>query len=254
MTMDATAPAGTLQAGRLQAGTLEAGGTMARPLVIANPALGRRLRLILEIGLLFIAGPLLIKYGVFGLRLPLFVVLAPVFLTLLFYLLWDDTFQVVREAGRAFSWEEAGSILGLFVGVGAIVTAFVSQRFPDEFLALPFNRPSLWAKIMLLYPVLSVVAQELIYRTFFFHRYGPLFGRARWLLILTNAAVFGLAHILYGSWVSIILSALFGVLLAWRYDRTRSFWAVWVEHSLYGCLVFTIGLGRYFFTGVGNVG
>ena len=243
MSLDATLPACTL----------EAGGTTSRPATIAQPALGRRLRLILEIGLLFIAGPLLIKYSVFGFRMPLFVVLAPVFLTLLFYLLWDDTFAVVREAARGFSLAEAGSILFVFLGVSAIVTSFVSQRFPDEFLALPLDRPKLWAKIMLLYPILSVVAQELIYRTFFFHRYGPLFGRARWLLIFTNAAVFGLAHILYGSWVSIILSALVGVLLAWRYERTRSFWAVWLEHSLYGCLVFTIGLGRYFFTGVANV-
>ena len=130
----------------------------------------------------------------------------------------------------------------------------MSQRFPDEFFWLPLNRPKLWGKIMLLYPILSVVAQELIYRTFFFHRYGPLFGNERGLMILTNAAVFGLAHIIYGSYVSLVLSALFGVLLAWRYERTRSFWAVWLEHSLYGCLVFTIGLGRYFFTGVANIG
>ena len=67
MSLDATLPACTL----------EAGGTTSRPATIAQPALGRRLRLILEIGLLFIAGPLLIKYSVFGFRMPLFVVLAP---------------------------------------------------------------------------------------------------------------------------------------------------------------------------------
>ena len=32
---------------------------------------------------------------------------------------------------------------------------------------------------------------------------------------------------------------------------TRSFWAVFLEHTLWGGLVFTVGLGRYFFTGVG---
>ena len=236
------------------AGAPGAGGTTSRPDLIANPDLTRRLRLIAELGLLFILGPLMIRYGVFGLRLPLFVVLTPVFVCLLLYLLWDDTFHVVREFRRGVSVTEIGSMLMLFVGVGAIVTAFVSQRFPDEFMWLPINRPALWAKIMLLYPILSVVAQELIYRTFFFHRYGPLFGQERWLMILVNAAVFGLGHILYGSYVSIVLTAIFGVLLAWRYQQTRSFWAVWFEHTLYGCLVFTIGLGRYFFTGVAAVG
>jgi hypothetical protein len=42
-----------------------------------------------------------------------------------------------------------------------------------------------------------------------------------------------------------------GVLLAARYGTTRSFWAVFIEHTLWGALVFTVGLGRYFFTGVG---
>ena len=36
-----------------------------------------------------------------------------------------------------------------------------------------------------------------------------------------------------------------------RYAVTRSFWAVFVEHTLWGALVFTVGLGRFFFTGVG---
>ena len=250
MSIDAAAPAAQLNAG----GVLVAGGTMTRPRPIAEPELGRRLRLMLEIGLFFIAGPFLIRMAVFELRLPLFLVLAPVFVALLLYLLWDDTFNVVREASRGFGLAEAGSILIVFLCIGAIVTAFVSQRFPDDFMSLPMNRPRLWSRIMLLYPILSVVAQELIYRTFFFHRYGPLFGNARWLIILTNAAIFGLAHILYGSVVSLLLTAIFGVLLAWRYERTRSFWAVWFEHTLYGCLVFTIGLGRYFFTGIANIG
>jgi hypothetical protein len=42
------------------------------------------------------------------------------------------------------------------------------------------------------------------------------------------------------------------MLLAYRYEATRSFWAVWIEHTLWGWLVFTIGLGGYFFTGVSN--
>ena len=41
---------------------------------------------------------------------------------------------------------------------------------------------------------------------------------------------------------------------ALRYALTRSFWAVYLEHTLWGALVFTVGLGRFFFTGVGIVG
>ena len=41
--------------------------------------------------------------------------------------------------------------------------------------------------------------------------------------------------------------------MAYRYERTRSLWAVCLEHTLYGWLVFTAGLGRFFFTGIASV-
>ena len=233
---------------------LEAGGTRYRPDSVLTPSLTRRIRLLLELGLFFVAGPLVIRYAIFGLKLPLFTVLAPLFVVLLLYLLWDDSFHVMHELKQGFALPELGSILALFLIIGGALTAAVAILLPDQFLSLPLNRPKLWRRVMLLYPVLSVVAQELIYRPFFFHRYGPLFGRSRWLLIAVNALAFGLAHIIYGSYVSLALTTVLGVILAWRYDRTRSFWAVWLEHALYGCLVFTIGLGGYFFTGVANVG
>jgi uncharacterized protein len=44
-----------------------------------------------------------------------------------------------------------------------------------------------------------------------------------------------------------------GLLFALRYAVTRSLRAVYLEHTLWGGLVFTVGLGR-FFSGVGIVG
>ena len=43
------------------------------------------------------------------------------------------------------------------------------------------------------------------------------------------------------------------LLFAMRYAATRSYWAVVLEHTLWGWLVFTTGLGRYVFTGVSNI-
>ena len=233
---------------------LAAGGTRYRPDFVVTPSNRRRLRLLFELGLLFIAGPLLIRHAIFELRLPLFVILAPLFVALLLYLLWDDSFHVLHELKTGFSLADLAAIMALFAVIGGALTIAVAVLLPEQFLSLPRERSKLWHRIMLLYPVLSVVAQELIYRPFFFHRYGPLFGRSRGLLIAVNALAFGLAHIIYGSYVSLVLTTVLGVILAWRYDRTRSFWAVWLEHALYGCLVFTIGLGGFFFTGVANIG
>jgi membrane protease YdiL (CAAX protease family) len=104
--------------------------------------------------------------------------------------------------------------------------------------------------VVLVYPVLSALPQELVYRVFFFHRYGALFGERRWLAIAVNGALFGFGHIVIGNGIAITLSAALGLVLAYRYLYARSLWAIWLEHTLYGTLAFTIGIGRYFFAGV----
>ena len=94
---------------------------------------------------------------------------------------------------------------------------------------------------MLLYPLMSVLVQELVYRTFFFHRYGVLFGNAWWPAILLNGVLFGLGHIVIGTPLAVYGTMATGALFAWRYAMTRSFWAVFIEHTLWGALVFTVG-------------
>ena len=101
-------------------------------------------------------------------------------------------------------------------------------------------------------PLHRVIAQELVYRTFFFHRYGPLFGSQVAVAVAVNGVLFGYAHIVMGNVFAVWSTALVGMLLAARYVATRSIWAVWLEHSLWGWLVFTVGLGHWFFTGAGN--
>jgi membrane protease YdiL (CAAX protease family) len=142
----------------------------------------------------------------------------------------------------------------VFLIGGGGIAAWVAHYHPDWFLEFPRNRPDTYWTIMLLYPLMSVPPQELVYRTFFFHRYGALFGHAWWAAIALNALLFGLGHIVVGTQLAIFGTMATGLLFALRYALTRSFWAVYLEHALWGALVFTVGLGRFFFTGVGIVG
>lgn len=48
----------------------------------------------------------------------------------------------------------------------------------------------MWALVIVLYPILSVYPQELIFRAFLFHRYAPLFGNGVGL-VAASAAAFG---------------------------------------------------------------
>ena len=117
-----------------------------------------------------------------------------------------------------------------------------------EVLALPGEEPALWLAGLALYPFLSAWPQEVIFRVFFFHRYAALFSSPTGL-ITGNAAAFGFLHVVYPNAVAPLLSVPAGLLLALTYRRTCAMGPVWLEHVAYGFLLFTLGLGEFFYDG-----
>lgn len=224
-----------------------AGGTLSLPELSPWGRLWR----ILEMAILYGAAPLAVDQAVHGGGLPVFIALLPVLGLILIFLVTDPTFSLRRELSRGFGLATLASILAVFVVAGGAVATYVAHFHPAWFLEFPRERPDTYMKIMLLYPAMSVVAQEIVYRTFYFHRYGLLFGHAWWLAIAVNGVLFGLGHMVVGTPLAVYGTMATGVLFATRYALTRSFWAVFIEHTLWGALVFTVGLGRFFFTGVG---
>jgi membrane protease YdiL (CAAX protease family) len=140
------------------------------------------------------------------------------------------------------------AVLLRFLLLGMLLTLATRYAMPAQFLDLPLHRPVLWVAIMLLYPLLSVWPQEVIFRRFLLHRYAPLFG-ARAGFIAASALAFGYTHIIFLNWIAVAMTAAGGAMFAYDYARYRRLGLACLEHSLYGCLVFTIGLGRYFYTG-----
>ncbi|WP_067536778.1 CPBP family intramembrane glutamic endopeptidase [Nocardia crassostreae] len=150
---------------------------------------------------------------------------------------------------RAKAFRTQARSMAVSAGSSAVaLTAATALLRRDDLFDLPRRNPMLWLAVMLLYPALSVYPQELIFRSFLFHRYAPLFGEGP-LLIAASAAAFGYVHIIFGSWFSVAASGVGGWIFATRYLSTRSLFTASVEHSLYGILVFSIGLGRYFYHG-----
>lgn len=228
-----------------------AGGSIPRPAAVAYPSDARRVRLLAEFGFLYVVTPLLMRLAVFHYHVPLFYALPPILAMMIAMFTFDSSFDLKREMLRGFTRATLRSILLIFAAGCGLVAALVALEMPDHLFALTAERPGMWLKIMTLYPFTSVLAQEFFYRVLFFHRFGPLFPN-RAMLIVANAFVFALGHAIFGNWIAVAGTFAVGLLLAWRYQRTRSFWAVWFEHVLWGWLAFTIGLGAYFFTGVKN--
>ncbi|WP_216910534.1 CPBP family intramembrane glutamic endopeptidase [Nocardia noduli] len=145
---------------------------------------------------------------------------------------------------RAQSPSMAAAAATSALGLSAAVAVF---RRADLF-DLPRRNPRIWLAVMLAYPVVSVYPQEVIFRSFLLHRYAPIFGDGVGA-VAASAAAFGYVHIIFGSWFSVAASAVGGWIFATRYLRTQSLFTASVEHSIYGIIVFTVGLGRYFYHG-----
>ena len=139
-------------------------------------------------------------------------------------------------------------VMLLWVPAAAGIWALTTWLHPDWLFRLPLEIPLLWLAIMALYPIFSVYPQGLIYRPFFFHRYQRLFPKPA-VMIAASAIAFGWMHIVFLNWIAPALCLAGGVLFAWTYHRSKSALAATFEHALYGCWIFTIGLGLYFFGG-----
>jgi len=136
----------------------------------------------------------------------------------------------------------------IFVIVALLVGLVVDSLAPQMLFNFVKRAPAFWALVMILYPVLSVYPQAIIYRAFFFERYRVLFPNTV-MLILTSAIAFSFAHIIFRNPIALSFTLIGGLLFAWRYSTTGSLFASSFEHALYGCWMFTIGLGQYFYKG-----
>jgi membrane protease YdiL (CAAX protease family) len=140
-------------------------------------------------------------------------------------------------------------MLGIFAIVALLLWAGVHWIAPKLEWSFVREHPALWAAVMALYPVLSVYPQGVLYRAFFMQRYAEIFPQ-RWMMLLASAAAFAFLHIIFRNSLAVWLTFGGGLLFAWRYAETGSLLTSSVEHALYGCWLFTVGLGGYFYHGV----
>lgn len=200
----------------------------------------------IELVTLFVAAPLALAFLV-----PVRLVIPSILLfgvVCLFALLRDPTFNR-RELWNTVGLKARlpGMILRVSLAAAVMLLALLLIA-PERLFALARERTELWTIIMLGYPLASAYPQELAFRTFFRHRYRTLFrGDVTYLAV--NAALFGLAHLVMRNPLAVIASAAGGMVLAWSFERGRSTLAVWIEHAAYGCLIFTIGWGPWFYAG-----
>lgn len=198
--------------------------------------------LLAEIFLIFICPPLLILFGL----LPKESIMIVLWLVSLY------AYMILRRAGIKvfvldFEAKDFHSVLHRFLIIAIAMAGFILLYEPDSFLALIKAKPLLWLTVILLYPFLSALIQEILFRSFFFYRYEKLFKGHLFLFVFTNALLFSYVHIVFENWVAILFTFCGGILFAQTYLKTRSTLLAAIEHSLYGNTLYTLGFGHYFF-------
>lgn len=217
--------------------------TISATSAIARPAsLYRRL----EFGVLFFALPGLVALGLpavpFWVALPLLGALCTT------ALLMDPRFD------RSALWNRDGAkrgllpVLGIWLFGVIVLSLMVRWLAPEKWLDFPTKAPSVWLTVMVAYPVLSVYLQNIIYRAFIFHRYRNVFRQPEQML-WASALAFCFAHVIFHNWIALTLTLAGGLLFARSYQKHRSLLLCSIEHALYGCTLFTVGLGSYLFHG-----
>lgn len=200
-----------------------------------------------ECVVIYVICPFVFAHPVFHrLKLPALYALLAIALTLAHRT--TGTWRPLLQLGTVRSW--LPHILWRGILAAVVILAVAWWLGPEHILRFPRTRPLIWCLVMLLYPILSAYPQELIYRSCFYVRYAQLFPSPRAMIIASSIA-FAWLHIVFWNLPSLVLSFLGGVLLSHTYWRTRSTLAVSIEHAVYGCLVFTLGVGRYFYLPIG---
>ena len=202
----------------------------------------KKLYLWLEMTFVFLVIPILYYYELIPVHKAIPLIL--VFLYCLYIVIKDKNFdRDIFRIKRNYPWREflvKGSLL-------LIVTSIWVYVFrADVFFHLPRNNFWIWLAVIVSYPIWSAYTQEFIFRAFFFHRYKILFGSPVIMLVI-NALCFAMAHIIFRNWVALLFTFLGSIMFSLTYLRNKSLNAVFLEHSIYGNILFTNGLGIYFY-------
>lgn len=173
----------------------------------------------------------------------------------MFFVLWIGSLYALYHIKKSnlnlfkgFKFDEFKDIFKRFLILSIFLTIFTFIFSKNSFLFLPKQKIDIWILVMLFYPILSAFFQEVIFRTFFALRYINLFKNKNFFIFI-NALIFALVHLLYGNLIAVIFSFFGGILFIKTYLKSNSTLLCWVEHSLYGNFIFTIGLGHYFYNG-----
>jgi len=204
----------------------------------------KKLYLSLELIVLFFLLPVLYLFSPIKIHILLILSAITVLCLIIHYFSGNElSFKVLPIPSNLIEMFLTFFIISILLGI------FVYIYFPENFFSFPLKNTKIWILVMFFYPILSVLPQEFIYRVFFISRYREILGGER-SMNLVNALAFAFLHIVFKNSLAVILTFIASFIFYRNYQRNHSLFWVSFEHYLYGAMIFSIGLGRFFYNGV----
>lgn len=214
--------------------------SQTRPFPSSDAGGRRRIGRAAEMAVLFLAVPAALAPIVHVVRPLLLIPVSGLLAVAALAAMPAGSVRELAQAPGAKGW--AGVLLA---AAGAVTLIWlVAQAVPGPRVPA---RPEQRQVAFLVYPMLSALPQEVLFRSFFFSRYEPLFT-AKWRAVAFNACSFALAHAYYGHAGTLVIAAAGGTLFATAYLRYRSLLVVALLHSICGIAILDSGLSYLFFT------
>lgn len=201
-----------------------------------------KLQLIIELIVIYICGPLLYFTGILKtsfIPLLLFISICSVII-----MKRDKRFDFYKVFSLPKKYDELKNIFLIFIPLALLIVGYMFIFKREDLFRFPVENTKVWFSVLIFYPLISVIPQGILFRSFFFYRYSSLIKNKNFKIIL-NAILFSFAHIFFKNHMAILLTFIGGWLFAWRYTRTGKFFHTCFEHALYGLWVFTSGMGEY---------
>lgn len=196
----------------------------------------------IEIVVLFIASPIILFLEIPIIYKVIFLFLGVVYIALIS--IFIEKFSKVN-IDKKVKQSSLKNIIIRFVIIAVLTTLVLYFQNKAQLFNVVLNKPDLWLKFSGVYILFSVVPQELIYRTFFVKRYQKII-KSEVLFLLINSILFSFAHIWFQSWTVLAFTFVGSLLFINTYLKTKSTWLVFLEHSLYGVWLYTVGYGEVF--------
>lgn len=196
----------------------------------------------LEIVFLFIVSPLILWFSIPIIYKVVYLFLGVAYITIIS--IFIEKFQK-RKLDKKLRNRALKHIAFRFLIIALLTICILYIQDKEALFNVMLNKPSLWLKFSGIYILLSVIPQELIYRTFFVKRYQSLI-KNNLLFLLINSLLFSFAHIWFQSWIVLSFTFIGSLLFTNNYLKTKSTWLVIFEHSLYGVWLYTVGYGALF--------